>query len=156
MPYQLKKGDLFKVKENAVLTHACNAQGVWGRGIAALFKKKYPKAFKRYNGFCYAKSEMKTQILGKALIARDTVPVGCLITSWHYSPPDPSMLITEHTEMAAESLITQVQTSLPNYEIHSCKINAGLFKVPWEESEDAIKKALAKTGDKIKWVVWEL
>ena len=39
-------------------------------------------------------------------------------------------------------------------EIHSPKINAGLFNVPWKETESIIEKHLPALGK--KWVVWEL
>lgn len=46
------KGSLFDAPEGYILTHACNAQGVWGSGIAKEFKKRKPLAFKNYNLFC--------------------------------------------------------------------------------------------------------
>ncbi|KAL4809305.1 hypothetical protein BDV18DRAFT_131747 [Aspergillus unguis] len=46
------EGDLFDAPDNAALIHACNCQGAWGAGIAKVFKKKYPAAFKIYNDYC--------------------------------------------------------------------------------------------------------
>jgi len=153
MPYQLKNGNLFvEARSNAILTHACNAQGRWGRGIALNFKKLYPSAYKQYQDFC---GEPATkQICGRTFIANSTSPIGCMITSWHWSPHDPQETILANTLKAAIDLIEQTTEKYPGYEIHSCKINAGLFGVPWALTESAIKKALAETGNKVDWVVW--
>lgn len=58
-------GDIFDAPVNALLVHACNCRGSWGKGIAAAFKREYPKAFKIYERHC---KQPKKQILGKALL----------------------------------------------------------------------------------------
>jgi len=46
------EGDIFDAPEGAVLIHACNCQGSWGKGIAKAFKEKYPAAFEVYRSHC--------------------------------------------------------------------------------------------------------
>jgi ADP-ribose 1''-phosphate phosphatase len=46
------EGDIFDAPEEAVLIHACNCQGSWGKGIAKAFKEKYPAAFEVYRSHC--------------------------------------------------------------------------------------------------------
>jgi ADP-ribose 1''-phosphate phosphatase len=154
MPYELRKGDLFKdPPKNTILTHACNAQGRWGRGIALTFRKKYPRAFQQYAAFCQDGSRDNC---GRTIIAEDNKLVGCLITSWGWAPPDKPKTIAGYTLKAAKDLISQATERHPGYEIHSCKINAGLFKVPWANTHGAILEALKESGDNLQWVVWEL
>lgn len=37
--------NLFDVLHGSILVHACNAQGVMGRGIAKEMKEKFPKNY---------------------------------------------------------------------------------------------------------------
>ncbi|RMJ23915.1 hypothetical protein PHISP_05222 [Aspergillus sp. HF37] len=46
------RGDLFQAPRNAVLMHACNTKGFWGKGIAAEFRDRYPEAYRIYRQFC--------------------------------------------------------------------------------------------------------
>lgn len=46
------KASLFASPPSTALCHATNAQGSWGAGIAAAFKKNYPAAFKIYAAHC--------------------------------------------------------------------------------------------------------
>lgn len=152
MSYQIKKGDLFKeAPEKAILTHACNAQGRWGRGIALQFRNKHPEAYQQYQDYCGPNERC-----GRTLIAEDSRLVGCMVTSRHYAPPDDAVNIVSQTYAAAIDLLEQTQKSYPGYEIHSCKLNAGLFKVPWEQTEETIKQVLHLFNNSINWVVWEL
>jgi ADP-ribose 1''-phosphate phosphatase len=59
-------GDLFSnAPTGAVLVHACNTQGVWGSGIAAVFKARFPKAYEIYHATC---EEHGDSLLGQALL----------------------------------------------------------------------------------------
>ena len=55
---QYKKMSLFDAPENSIITHACNAQGVWGSGIAKEFKKRYSNAFEVYYEHCNTNQEI--------------------------------------------------------------------------------------------------
>ena len=41
------KGDLLSVKRG-IIVHGCNAQGIMGGGVAALIKRKWPRAYEEY------------------------------------------------------------------------------------------------------------
>ena len=150
----MDKGDLFKKApmRGAILTHACNAKGVWGRGIAVGFKKNYPEAFKQYNKAC--KEDVAK--VGTAFIADDPKGlVGCLITSDHYSPPDPMLKVMHQTKSAVVDFLRQVEEKYPDHEIHSNLFNSGLFEVPWEVTKNALEEAMVEAKFNGVWKVWE-
>jgi ADP-ribose 1''-phosphate phosphatase len=154
---QYAKGDLFDVKSpNSILVHACNCKGVWGSGIAATFKQRFPSAFHDYEGLC---KRFKKKLLGKGFIFTPVVDgkpqqrIGYLFTSFDYgNKKDAPEKILQSTEKALEFFMPMVKDGT---EIHSPKINSGLFAVPWEKTEALIEKALIRYP-KVKWVVWEL
>src|SRR5699024_9014634 len=47
-----RKASFFASPPSTLLCHATNAQGSWGAGIAAAFRKNYPAAFKIYASHC--------------------------------------------------------------------------------------------------------
>lgn len=49
----VKIGDIFKSKQD-VLVNTVNCVGVMGKGIAQIYKKKYPKMFEEYQLLCKA------------------------------------------------------------------------------------------------------
>lgn len=56
MALKIEVGDLFnetKGKEDCILVHGCNAQGVMGSGVAAIVKKLYPRAYTVYKNAKY-------------------------------------------------------------------------------------------------------
>ncbi|KLJ09960.1 hypothetical protein EMPG_14626, partial [Blastomyces silverae] len=46
------EGDLFDAPEGTALIHACNCQGSWGKGIAQVFREKYPAAYQIFRAHC--------------------------------------------------------------------------------------------------------
>lgn len=155
VPYQEKHGDMFRfAPRKAILTHACNAQGRWGRGIAYTMQKRFPSAYANYAKYCYGHSGHDPKKCGTSYIAMDSKLIGCLLTSWHWDPHDDEETILRHTATSVRELIEQVSVKYPDYEIHSCKINSGLFKVDWERTQAIIKTAMIDTKCKIPWVVW--
>jgi ADP-ribose 1''-phosphate phosphatase len=153
---QYKKGNLFDVKDpKTVLVHACNCRGVWGSGIATDFKRIFPNAFKDYEGLC---NRFKKKLLGRSFVFAPIVNgqpqqmVGYLFTSYAYGPhKDPEAKILKNTEKAVDCLLEIVKEGT---EIHSPKINAGKFAVPWEKTAEIVERALVRYP-KIKWTVWE-
>lgn len=122
--------NLFNAPKDCLLVHACNAQGVWGSGIAKQFKEKFPLEFEMYAHYCSDNKIYLTQ--GTALIVNR---VGCLITSKDYgNNVDPVITILMNTNHALKELIsnTTMKIAMP-------KINSGLFKVPWENTEAILK-----------------
>lgn len=156
------KMNLFDAPPGSVLVHACNAQGVWGRGIALSFKQRFPKSYWAYKGYCGALPE---KILGTAFVFSDRAAgtwvgpptgggvlrpayyVGCLITSSHYAPPDDPALILEYTEDAIKHLMTMAP---PGTRIFSNKFNSGLFGVPWADTEQVLRATVSPDAE---WTV---
>ena len=140
------QGDLFThsipSSKKIILAHACNTQGSWGGGIAAIFRKKFPQANKEYSQYCHENHNL----LGKSLLIESDNPsilIACLFTSdFNQSAAQ----IVHHTEQA----INDLDKILKSYEdletidgkivINMPKINAGIFGVPWENTEAVIKK----------------
>lgn len=136
-----KEMNLFDAPAKSLLVHACNCQGVWGRGIAKDFREKFPLAYEGYKNSCN-----ELFLLGRALVSIDrNYYIGCLMTSWHYSPPDAIPMILQNTERALESLHRHPT-------VYSNKFNSGLFGVPWEETEKILKNYLDRNRG-ISWTV---
>ncbi|KAF1821855.1 uncharacterized protein K489DRAFT_300415, partial [Dissoconium aciculare CBS 342.82] len=154
-------GDLFTLppRNNSLLVHACNTQGSWGAGIAKVFAREFPDAYTAYREHC--RRNEGADLVGTALLipppasnpeengAIDGPPrqfVGCLFTSRSFgrkvSPPDQ---ILAATATAVRDLLRQVEEwNEAHYRrirsVHMCKINAGLFNVPWEDTLRVLKR----------------
>lgn len=148
-------GDLFGLApKNAVLIHACNCQGSWGGGIALAFRGKYPKAFKEYKSYCdsHVKSKTTKQLVGTPqLIAPLDEPghfIGCLFTSdRHGRAKDSPSQILDATKSSMEDLIKQINDWNRQHKedekitgLYMCKINSGLFNVPWEKTKAILEE----------------
>ena len=132
--------------------------------------KRFPDDYKEYQSFCKGR-----ETVGQALITSNNV--GCLFTSNGYGRyVDSPEMILEATNYALSSLFElfpvvpskptedgryEITRMLPkdSIRIHSCKINSGLFRVPWDKTEEIIKYYLSRAIDAswdITWTVWEL
>lgn len=178
-----RKANLFASPPTTVLCHATNAQGTWGAGIAAAFKKSYPAAFKMYSNHC-SKWDSNS-LLGTTLLippqSRSPTKsereaghwIGCLFTSEKKGQGKGSKeSILAATGEAIEDLIRQVRainevdngaaatghsattksTTSSNAKnriaaVHMCKINSGLFGVPWEATSEVIESTEISEGD---------
>lgn len=152
---QYKRGDLFSASgPNIVLVHACNCKGSWGAGIATQFRRNFPLAHKDYQELCH---KHDSRLLGMGVYHKRNdsteTPVGYLFTSLNYGKAkDSKHNILKNTKKS----ITCLLNVLPkDTEVCSPKINAGLFAVPWEETEQVIVQCL-KTRPDVKWTVYEL
>jgi ADP-ribose 1''-phosphate phosphatase len=139
-------GDLFSEPSHSVLIHACNSVGSWGGGIALAFKKKYPNAFKVYHEHCTASSP--DALIGTALLippCESSGPrhyVGCLFTSRAFGRrKDSASRILQATKPAMEQLLEDISNqgrdNIDN--VVMCKINSGLFGVPWDQTRAIIE-----------------
>lgn len=129
------KGDLFDAPKGSIIIHACNCKGVWGSGIAKKFAQRFPKAREVYALECAKKGPA---LIGTCLLipAGDYI-IGCLFTSKSYgSFVDKPSKILENTEKALTDLIRQ---NVDNKALHTCKINSGLFNVPWNKTKNLLK-----------------
>lgn len=144
-----KLGGLFDAPKETILVHACNTYGVWGSGIAWVFKEKYPESFKEYNKFC------KTQpgrIAGMSFLTSENV--GCLMTSSGYGDAlDEQALILGNTLMSLEDLFRAYIHEDRPVQIASNRFNSGLFNVPWERTEKILKAELAGHPN-VTWTIW--
>lgn len=107
----LYEGDLFaSAPQCSVLVHACNTQGSWSSGIAAIFRKKYPDAYEVYHQVCLEKGD---ELLGTCLL----IPTGerdiaCLFTSKKYGKyVDSKDMILASTKTATQDLLKQLEGS---------------------------------------------
>lgn len=157
---EYRNGDLFSAPSTSILLHACNAQGVWGSGVAKEFKKRFPLAFQDYEQFCL-KNNRSRDIVGQSFISSsDQQLVACLITSHKYGiEVDSPAEILHATELAflrfIESIRTKNTTLVGQLEVHLPKINSGLFRVPWLETEKCIEYCLSNVTNDIKMIVWD-
>lgn len=152
---------LFAVQPGSasLLAHACNCRGTWGAGVAAGFRQKFPAAYSVYRSHCQTHASNPSGLLGTCLLIHNTssMPGGeywiaCLFTSvgtgQSVAPPNE---ILEATRLAVTDLLRQlhthrfISTLRPGDDyipvINMPKINAGLFRVPWERTE-AILRAI--------------
>lgn len=129
-------GDLFKAPRGSILTHACNAQGSWGSGIAKIFADRFPEARKIYSDYCRKHGR---KVLGSCLIIdAGDYRIACLFTSEKYGKfKDPPGLILEQTRQAVQDLVEQ---TTDQDQIAMCKINAGLFAVPWVDTQRVLEE----------------
>jgi ADP-ribose 1''-phosphate phosphatase len=150
---EYRKGDLVKeMPVGGYLLHSCNARGIWGSGIAKQIKEKYPQSFKEYNTTCLRYLKEGDTPVGEYFITSENII--CLFTSYDYGKKvdSPKQIL-----LATESALSSLVLSKKDIEIHSPKINSGLFGVPWEQTEQIIIDVLALFPNKgIRWIVWEL
>ena len=133
------KGDLFNAPKGSIIIHACNTQGAWGAGIAKDFAKRFPKARDLYSWYC---KEYGPSLLGTCLLlpAGDHT-IGCLFTSKSFGRfVDKPDRILASTKLAITDLIRQYVLKKP---LHTCKINSGMFGVPWSDTKDILKESEA-------------
>ncbi len=152
---EYQKGDLLQAAaSHRVLVHACNCKGSWNAGIAVQFKNRFPDAHADYKRLCkkHGAALLGMGVYHKKMDSTET-PVGYLFTSWHYgSNKDSVGNILTNTKRSVRCLLELLPK---NMEIHSPKINAGLFGVPWAQTEKVINDVLQDYPN-VKWVVWEL
>lgn len=134
------KGSLFSAPKGSIIIHACNTKGVWGSGIAKAFAIKFPKARDHYAQVCQAEG---SSLLGKCLlIPTNNYVIGCLFTSKNYGQyVDTPDKILAATRLSIAHLILQNEAKLP---MHMCKINSGLFRVPWQKTKSILKETNAE------------
>lgn len=139
------KMSLFDAPEKAILLHGCNAQGVWGAGIAKAFREKYPRSFAEYNEYC--KIALKNDgfgAVGTALITaqENKRHVGCLITSYSYGRDRDSVNdIVAQTYLALDDFFKKYKAyhMFPQSPIFCNMFNSGMFKVPWEKTDQILQ-----------------
>lgn len=140
------QGDLFTHAipsgKKIILAHACNTHGSWGGGIAAIFRQKFPKANKEYSQYCHENHNL----LGKSLVIESDQPsilIACLFTSDFNQSPHQIVQYTEQALLDLEKHLSSykdLETIDDKVIVNMPKINAGIFGVPWENTEVALKR----------------
>jgi ADP-ribose 1''-phosphate phosphatase len=146
-----KKMSLFDSPEGSILAHACNAKGVWGRGIAKEFKDKFPNSFKEYNEFCKNQNTIGKSLLGST---ENGYQVLSIVTSSDYgNHTDEYSEILANTTLALQDFMVRLAHMDAIYlgPIYSNKFNSGLFGVPWEWTEEILKVFIKKYN--LNWTV---
>lgn len=159
-----KSGDLFKgSSKGSILVHSVNCCGVWGSGVAKTFKELFPKSFNEYE--CYSSRTNSQDLLGSSFICskENDFYVGCLFASKGFGKTlDPKESILENTEKAFRELLSNLNTEVYKdiTTIAMPKINSGLFRTPWEETEEVLLKVLTEFKEKLNFTievnVWSL
>jgi ADP-ribose 1''-phosphate phosphatase len=159
MPIVHKKGSLFDAPKGSVLVHACNKQGMWGSGIAKQFADRFPESYEKYKIIC----GLPQLEVGDAFVLNieNEYRIGCLITSDNYGQlRDPKELILKSTRLALLDILGATNKLscfiVEGQDIHSCKFNAGLFGVPWEETEKVLLDVMNEIGYNREWTIWSL
>ena len=123
--------------------------------MAKAFKDRYPEAYEKHAEHCKAS---ESNLVGTAQLIAPTGFegdaefkakhfVGCLFTSEHYGrkKDSPSKILTA-TRPAMEDLLKQVGewnaqagVAAKVGEVRMCKINSGLFAVPWAKTKAVLE-----------------
>ncbi|KAL2265203.1 hypothetical protein VTJ83DRAFT_6303 [Remersonia thermophila] len=171
-----RPGDLFSAPRGAVLIHACNALGVWGGGVALAFHDRYPDAYRAYRKHCLRSTP--DRLAGTALLIPPARPssgerkereeqedeeptgsghyVGCIFTSRKFGRGmDSPQEILRLTAPAMRDLMRLVAEEGDKVtEVRMCRINSGIFNVPWAETKKAIEgMVLGRDGEPVPAVV---
>jgi len=151
-----KKGNLFDTwrTPNDVYIHAVSCAGVWGAGVALSFQQEFPKAYIQYRTECNSRNAV--DLLGMPGIYRYA---NAPIIAWLYTGEHPGRQkdinkCIQHTEEAVSILAQYFNKEYVTF--HSPRINAGLFRVPWELTEACIARGLEDAKSTAKWIVYTL
>ncbi len=148
------KMSLFEAPEGSLLVHACNLQGVWGSGIAKEFKERYPRSFKEYEMECFRHLiNVGDYLVSNQENKRNVIS---LITSFDYGKKvDSPAAILVNTTLALNSMANDYFTD-HDYppKFYSNKFNSGMFKVPWERTEEILKVFVERYD--LDWTVCEV
>ncbi|KAK0946212.1 ADP-ribose 1''-phosphate phosphatase [Friedmanniomyces endolithicus] len=155
-----ENGDLFAAPPNTLLIHACNCTGSWSAGIAQAFKLHYPSAYQTYSNHC--KATDPEDLIGTAQLIPPQADstskhfVGCLFTSRHYGRrKDSPAKILEATGPAMRDLLRLVGEFNAGVsgdaegvgEVWMCRVNSGLFRVPWSKTRGVLEGIEVGVGD---------
>ncbi|CDR40145.1 CYFA0S04e04544g1_1 [Cyberlindnera fabianii] len=156
-------GNLLHASRPAILAHACNTHGIWGGGIAYQIALQFPAAEARYEDHCARHSP--EQLIGTTFLIEtqkdepgnkgsdDPYIIACLFTSVGGGGfADAPAEIVKNTRLALEDLERQLKETSSevllglkkvrgHWVVDLPKINAGIFRVPWDETEAVLKES---------------
>lgn len=129
MIYEELPGNVFDVEAD-YYCHACNCKGVWGAGVAAQFKEKFPFEYEQNRLLC---EDSEHELLGLSTGYGDVI---CLYTSLEYGRyVDSPERILHKTRNALIDVRSHIDYGTV---IASPRFNAGLFNVPWEKTREIL------------------
>lgn len=111
-------GSIFeKVPAETLLIHSCNSRGIWGKGVAASFKTRYPTAFETHREYC--QQHDAASLIGKPMVIppnEKNVPpgaqrhhyIGCLFVKDNIGKPRDAAekkTIVDATKLAMQQLL---------------------------------------------------
>lgn len=149
-----RTGSLFEAPPGAVLVHACNGQGVWGAGIAAQMKVRFPAAFEKYRLRCVSTPWARLRGVAQVSYCSPFWVASLLVSEQYGARRDSPERVVEATWAALRGLLAPESwgVSARPREFHSPRISAGLFGVPWESTAAVIGGLAPLYG--VSWTVW--
>lgn len=138
MIHYIKEGDIFSIEGVTNYAHGCNCAGSMGRGIAAQFRKKFPRMYENYRCMCldgtFQPGDVYDYNYGNGHVYN-------LATQQHYCIPS-QLAKLEYIDTSMEKMMLLAEKS----DIQSIalpKIGAGLGGLKWEEVREIIDKVAA-------------
>lgn len=149
-----RTGSLFEAPPGAVLVHSCNGRGVWGAGVAARMKARFPAAFEKYRLRCASTPWARLRGIAQVSYCPPFWVASLLVSEQYGARRDSPGRIVEATRAALRGLLAPESWGVAARprEFHSPRINAGLFGVPREMTE-AVIAGLARQCE-VSWTVW--
>lgn len=149
-----KKISLFSAPKGSHIVHSCNAEGVWGGGIAAQFAIRYPRQYLEYKNNAGRLGEAVFELFYHPERDGDHHVINLIISSLQSHEHDNEELILINTTTALYDFLTfyinNMDTSIP---IYSNKFNSGLFNVEWSKTEKILKTLVDRYN--VNWIVCE-
>lgn len=139
------------IHEHKVIAHACNCQGRWGAGFAQQLREAYPKAAEWQLDRGQRKELRPGTCECWALPSKD-IAIYCLHNSVLPGREGTSIRdCLKYTRLAVLQMLHSMSI-MGRHEVHSPAINAGLFKVPWEQTRQVLEECL-EGFPAITWII---
>ena len=138
MSIEERTGDLFAQPDLTALAHGCNCAGAMGKGIAPVFKQRWPKMFREYKARC---ADGRFGV-GDVFVWRDGATTVFNLGIKDHWRDDARLEYIERSvaAMAREaSALGVTRVGLP-------RIGAGLGKLAWADVRAALERVTAGTG----------
>ena len=147
-----KNMSLFEAPHGSILVHAGNSQGVWGSGIAAQMRERYPKQYSHYSRLAHGNIGkcVMDEITGKL---KEEHIIATLITASLESAnlSDSPDTIIVNTTTALDDFLNYYKDTNSFLPIYSNTFNSGLFRTPWYRTEFVLHTLCERYG--IEWTV---
>jgi ADP-ribose 1''-phosphate phosphatase len=141
--------DLFDSPAGGYLVHSCNGLGVWGAGIAAGFRERFPDSHRVYKQRCLF--EPWAVLAGRALVLPEENGhrVVCLMVSERPGLPQDLALARSLQQKALSRLIDWLPIGAS---VSSNRFGSGIFGLDWDVTEARLVSTLLTRPD-LSWTV---